>query len=94
MSPNGEYDFGGGTAYATEAIASQSGKHDIQPGDPLPDTLTSFLSGSPFAYTVSVAPPSISSGEHMGPAATSRNNYNFYAQDTWKITSRFTLRCV
>jgi hypothetical protein len=27
----------------------------------------------------------------MGPAATSRNNYNFYAQDTWKITSRFTL---
>jgi hypothetical protein len=91
MSPNGEYDFGGGTAYATEAIASQSGKHDIQPGDPLPDTLSSFLSGSPFAYTVSVAPPSISSGAHMGPAAPSRNNYNFYVQDTWKITSRFTL---
>ena len=50
VSPNGEYDFGGGTAYATEAIPSQSGKHDIDPGDPLPDTLSGFLSGSPFDY--------------------------------------------
>ena len=57
ISPNGEYDFGGGTAYATEAIPSQSGMHNISPGDPLPDTLSGFLSGSPFAYTVAIAPP-------------------------------------
>lgn len=91
MAPNGEYDFGGGTAYATEAISSLSGSHDIAPGNPLPDTLSSLLLGSPFVYTISVAPPNISSGEHMGPAAISRNNFTFYLQDTWKVTNRFTL---
>jgi hypothetical protein len=91
ISPNGEYDFGGGTAYANEFIPSQSGAHNINPGDPFPDTLSSFLSGSPFIYTVAIAPPYFSSGPHIGPAAISRNNFNLYAQDTWKITPRFTL---
>ncbi len=91
MSPNGEYDFGGGTAYANESIPSASGTHDIQPGDPLPDTLSSFLAGSPFAYTISVAPPYFSSGAHIGPAAINRNNVNAYFQDAWKVSSRFTL---
>ncbi|MGA2084651.1 MAG: TonB-dependent receptor [Terracidiphilus sp.] len=91
MSPNGEYDFGGGAAYASEAISSQSGNHDIHSGDPLPDTLSSFLSGSPFVYTVAIAPPEVSGGQHMGPAAISRNNFSFYLQDTWEITSRFML---
>jgi outer membrane receptor protein involved in Fe transport len=90
-SPNGEYDFGGGTAYATELIPSESGRHDIQPGDPLPDTLSGFLSGSPFLYTVAIAPPYFSNGAHIGTAAISRNNFNFYVQDTWKVNSRFTL---
>ena len=90
-SPNGEYDFGGGTAYATEAIQSQSGTHNIQIGDPLPDTLSSFLSGSAFVYTVALAPPFMSGGSHIGPAATSRNNFNAYVQDTLKLASRFTL---
>jgi hypothetical protein len=54
IPPNGEYDFDGRTAYATQAIASASGKHNINPGDdPLPDTLSGFLSGSPFAYPIS-----------------------------------------
>jgi hypothetical protein len=91
ISPNGEYDFGGGTAYATESIPSQSGAHNISPGDPLPDTLSGFLSGSPFAYTIAIAPPYFSNGQHIGPAAISRNDFNAYAQDTWKITPRFTL---
>ncbi len=91
ISPNGEYDFGGGTAYATEFIPSQSGTHNINPGDPLPDTLSSFLSGSSFIYTVGLAPPFISGGQHIGPAAISRNDVNAYAQDTWKLTPRFTL---
>ena len=55
--PNGEYDFGGGAAYATVAIPSASGKHNVDVGDPLPDTLSGFLAGSPFAYIVGVAPP-------------------------------------
>jgi Carboxypeptidase regulatory-like domain len=91
ISPNGEYDFGGGTAYATEFIPSQSGNHNLSPGDPFPDTLSSFLSGSPFVYSVAIAPPYFSNGPHIGPAAISRNDFNAYAQDTWKITPRFTL---
>ncbi|MFZ1941899.1 MAG: TonB-dependent receptor [Terracidiphilus sp.] len=91
VSPNGEYDFGGGTAYATEAIPSESGTHNINPGDPLPDTLSSFLSGSPFAYTLAIAPPYFSNGAHIGPAAINRENLSFFLQDTFKINSRLTL---
>jgi hypothetical protein len=91
ISPNGEYDFGGGVAYALEAIPSQSGKHDVHPGDPLPDTLSGFLSGSAFVYSVAIAPPYFSNGPHIGPAAISRNNFSAYVQDTWKINDRFTL---
>ena len=91
MQPNGEYDFGGGAAYATEAIGSASGKHDLATGDTLPDTLTGFLSGSPFAYIVAVAPPEFSSGEHIGPAAINRGNYNAFIEDTWKMTPTLTL---
>jgi hypothetical protein len=91
ISPNGEYDFGGGAAYASEAIASQSGTHNLAVGDPLPDTLSSFLSGSPFVYTVAIAPPYFSNGEHIGPAAISRNNFNVYFQDSWKVTPKITL---
>ena len=69
ISPNGEYDFGGGTAYATEAIPSQSGTHNIKVGDPLPDTLSSFLSGSSFDYTVALAPPFVSGGAAHWPGS-------------------------
>jgi Carboxypeptidase regulatory-like domain/TonB dependent receptor len=91
IPPNGEYDFGGGTAYATEAIASASGKHNINVGDPLPDTLSGLLSGSPFAYIVAVAPPGVSDGAHIGPAAINRSDYNAYVEDTWKVTPMLTL---
>ncbi len=91
ISPNGEYDFGGGVAYATEFIPSKSGTHDIHPGDPLPDTLSSFLSGSPFVYSVAVAPPYFSNGAHIGPAAINRNAVGLFAQDTYKANSRLTL---
>ena len=91
ISPNGEYDFGGGTAYALGPIASASGQHNINAGDPLPDTLSSFLTGSPFVYTVAIAPPYFSNGQHIGPAAISRNNFAAWFQDTWKVTPHFTL---
>jgi len=91
IPPNGEYDFGGGTAYATEAIASTSGKHNINLGDPLPDTLSGLLSGAPFAYIVAVAPPGVSDGAHIGPAAINRSDYNAYVKDTWKLTPKLTL---
>jgi hypothetical protein len=91
LSPDGEYVFGGGAAYATEFIPSTSGTHDLHPGDLLPDTLSGFLSGSPFAYTVGIAPPYFSNGAHIGPAAINRNNVNFFVQDTFKVNDRLTV---
>ncbi len=90
-SPNGEYDFGGGTAYSPSEIKSQSGKHNIHVGDPLPDTLSAFLTGSPFAYSRAVAPSYFSNGSHIGPAADNRTAFEFYAQDSWKISPQITL---
>jgi hypothetical protein len=91
ISPNGEYDFGGGTVYSPVSIPSESGAHNIEPGDPLPDTLSSFLIGYPYSYAAAVAPPYSSNGAHIGPAAISRNDFNFYAQDTWKINAHWAL---
>jgi hypothetical protein len=101
VSPNGEYDFGGGAAYVpgppdpnrTHPVitASVTSAHDLYAGDPLPDTLSSFLIGSPFSYTASVAPPYFSRGEHIGPAAISRNNVDAYVEDSWKVNSRLTV---
>lgn len=91
ISPNGEYDFGGGTAYSPVFIPSASGQHNVQPGQALPDTLSSFLVGSPFQYTVAVAPPYFSNGTHIGPAAINRNAWALYAQDTWRVAPTVTL---
>lgn len=91
ISPNGEYDFGGGTVYSPVFIPSASGQHDVQPGQPLPDTLSSLLLGFPYAYTIAVAPPYASDGVHIGPAAINRNDVNAYVEDTWKINPQWTL---
>ncbi len=90
-SPNGQYTFGGGTAYAPVAIPSINGGRGISPGDPLPDTLTALLTGSAFAYTVAVAPPGYPSGDQIGVAAISRYNINLFLQDSWKISPRLVL---
>jgi hypothetical protein len=90
-SPNGEYDFGGGTVYSPTFILSASGQHNVQPGDPLPDTLSSLLIGYPYGYTIAVAPPYFSNGAHIGPAAINRNDVNAYVQDTWKINGHWAL---
>src|SRR6201999_1811673 len=67
ISPNGEYDFGGGTVYSPVFIPSASGEHNVQVGDPLPDKLSSLLVGHPYGYIVAVAPPYLSNGAHIGP---------------------------
>jgi hypothetical protein len=91
ISPNGEYDFGGGTVYSPVFIPSASGRHDVQAGQPLPDTLSSLLLGYPYGYTIAVAPPYSSNGAHIGPAAINRNDVNAYIEDIWKINPRWTL---
>jgi hypothetical protein len=89
--PNGEYTFGGGAAYAPLEIRSLSGRHDIHFGEPLPDALTGFLTGTPFAYTTSAAPPLFPQGDRLGESAIRRESYNFYFQDTWKLRSQVVL---
>ena len=91
ISPNGEYDFGGGTVYSPVFIPSSSGQHNVQVGDPLPDTLSSLLIGYPYGYTIAVAPPYSSDGAHIGPAAINRNDLNAYIEDAWKINPQWTL---
>lgn len=90
-SPNGEYTFGGGTAYSPVSIRSASGAHDIAAGDPLPDALSGLLTASAFAYTIAVAPPQFPQGSGIGVAAISRDAFNFFIQDTWKASDRLLL---
>lgn len=91
LDPNGLYTFGGGTAYAQVPIRSQSGFHDIRPGDPLPDTLAAFLTGTPYSFTASVAAPLFPQGNHIGESAEQREAYNFYVEDLWKATPRLSV---
>jgi hypothetical protein len=91
IAPSGQYTFGGGAAFATSAIPSASGAHNIAAGQQLPDTLSAFLEGSAFSYTVAVAPPQFPRGDQIGVAAISRYDTNLYAQDTWKISRRLVL---
>ena len=97
LNPNGLYTFGGGTAYSPVLIPSASGQHDIQPGDPLPDSLTGLLAATPYSYTVTAAASLTPKGDKFDEAAVRREAYNFYFQDTWKVTARLSvnygLRC-
>lgn len=86
-NPNGIYVFGGGTAYSPVFIPSAGGQHDIQPGDPLPDSLLGLLTATPYEYTI-LAPYRLTpTGDKFDEAAVHRESYNFYFQDSWKATS-------
>jgi hypothetical protein len=90
-NPTGAYMFGGGTAYSPVLIKSASGTHDIQVGDPLPDSLTGLLTATPFSYNIT-APASITPvGGKFDEAGVRREAYNFYFQDGWKATPQLTV---
>ena len=91
VNPNGLYTFGGGTAYAQVAIPSASGQHNLAPGDPLPDTLSAFLTGTPFSYSAASAPRYFAQGNRVGEDAERRSAYNFYFQDAWKVSARLSI---
>lgn len=91
QNPNGQYTFGGGTAYSPVFIRSASAQHDIQPGDPLPDSLTGLLTATPFSYTVTAAANLTPKGDKFDEAAVRREAYNFYFLDTWKATARLSI---
>lgn len=88
MNINGHYTFGGGPAYSPVAIASASGTHNLQPGDPLPDSLTGLLTATPYSYTISAASDLTPNGDRFNEAAVRRQAYGFYFQDSWKATDR------
>jgi len=88
LNPNGQYTFGGGTAYSPVLIPSASVQHDIHPGDPLPDSLTGLLTATPYSYTVTAAADLTPKGDKFDEAAVRREAYNFYFQDSWKATPR------
>src|SRR5208337_1355250 len=90
-NPNGYYVFGGGTAYSPVQILSASGQHDIQPGAPLPDALTGLLTATPYFYSIIAASSVTPQGDKFDEAAVRREAYNFYFQDSWKISPRWML---
>ena len=90
-NPSGVYSFGGGTAFSPVPITSASGLHNIQPGDPLPDALTGLLTATPYSYSITAAASVTPKGDKFDEAAVRREAYNFYFQDAWKISPRWTL---
>lgn len=91
ISPNGQYQFGGGAAYAPVEIRSLGGRHTIRAGDPLPDALTGLLTASAFTYTTALAPLLFAQGDRIGDSAIHRDAYNVYFQDSWKVSDRLLL---
>ena len=86
INPNGQFQFGGGTAYSPVAISSLSGTHDVAVGQALPDALSGLLTASAFSYNTSVAPALFPQGSRIGDAAIHRDAYNAYIQDSWKLS--------
>ena len=93
-APNGAYSFGGGPAYySTTAppILSASGTHNINPGDPLPDSMVGLLTATPFSYNISALADFTPGGGKFDEAGVRREAYNFYFQDAWKATQKLTI---
>ena len=91
VNPNGLYEFGGGITYSPVKITSASGTHDIQVGEPLPDSLTGLLTGTPYSYNIMSAASITPVGGKFNEAGVRREAYNFYFQDAWKATSQLTI---
>jgi hypothetical protein len=90
-NPNGIYQFGGGTAFSPVNISSASGTHNIQIGDPLPDSLTGLLTATPYSYNIMVAASITPVGGKFNEAGVRREAYNFYFEDAWKVTAQLTV---
>ena len=91
VNPNGIYEFGGGKAYSPVVIKSASGAHNINVGDPLPDSLTGLLTATPYSYNIMGAADITPVGGKFNEAGVRREAYNFYFQDAWKVTPHLTV---
>lgn len=91
VNPNGIYEFGGGITYSPVEITSASGTHNIEVGDPLPDSLTGLLTGTPYSYNLMAAASLTPVGNKFNEAGVRREAYNFYFEDAWKATPQLTV---
>jgi len=91
ITPNGAYSFGGGTAYSQVFIPSASGTHNINVGDPLPDSLVGLLTATPYSYAVAVPAAFTPTGGKFDEAGVRREAYDFYFGDTWKANPHLTV---
>ncbi len=88
---NGSYAFGGGPSYSPVTIVSDSGQHNVNPGDLLPDALSAFLTGTPFSYTRTIGGRGFSEGNLVAGNSIHREAYNFYFLDDWRVAHNLTL---
>ena len=79
------------SAYSPVKITSASGTHDIQVGDPLPDSLTGFADRDAIFLQHYAAADITPVGDKFNEAGVRREAYNFYFQDAWKATSKLTV---
>lgn len=91
MAPNGEYGFGGGTAYSSLEFARKAANMMSTWVILYQTRFRPFLPAAPSPNTRAVAPSYFSNGERIGPAADSRDSYEAYLQDVWKVTPRLVL---
>jgi hypothetical protein len=89
--PNGVFTFAEGSLLPV-AIPSVSGANNLQPGDPSPSSLVSFMTGISQFYQRSVAYPGYGPpGGGFAPFSMRRYHWNGWFQDDIKLTRSFTL---
>jgi Carboxypeptidase regulatory-like domain/TonB dependent receptor-like, beta-barrel/TonB-dependent Receptor Plug Domain len=89
--PNGFYSFAAGTPLPV-AIPSASGKNNLAAGDPSPDSVVSFMTGTSAFYQRSIPYPGFGpSGGGFAPFSLRRWHGYGYIQDDFAITPSFKL---
>jgi hypothetical protein len=89
--PNGTYVFAAGSP-SPVAIPSSDGLHNINVGDPTPNSIVSFMTGISQFYERSVAYPGFGPpGGGFAPFSMRRHVWSGWIQDDIKVTRDFTL---
>ena len=89
--PNGVYSFAAGSTLPV-AVPSLDGRHNLNPGDPSPSSLVSFMTGISQFYQRSVSYPGFGPpGGGFAPFSMRRSHWAGWFQDDFKITRNLTL---
>ncbi len=89
--PNGVYTFAAGSPLPV-AVSSVDGAHNLNPGDPSPSALVSFMTGISQFYQRSVAYPGYGPpGGGFAPFSMRRFHWGGWFQDDFKVTKNLTV---